>query len=176
MKKVLSILFAGLIPAMLSVPGAKAQGSSANKAFDSSKSLLASTAIGDKSANDATSVNFRALRDFSRKFKLASDTRWHKVSDGFVADYLLAGIKCKSAYNNKGSWVYTIRYYGEKQLPTEVRNLVRSTYFDFTITQVEEVSVPENLIYLVHIQDGNAWKIVHIADGEMNIYKEGQSE
>ncbi len=175
MKKVLSILFAGLIPAMLSVPGAEAQGSSASNTFDSSKSLPASTATAYKPANDAASVNFRALRDFSKKFKLASETRWHKVNDGFIADYLLTGIKCKSAYSKKGMWVYTIRYYGEKQLPFEVRNLVRSTYFDFTIIQVEEVSVPENLIYMVHIQDGNAWKIVHIKDGEMNIYKEGNS-
>ena len=166
MKKSLFII-AGLLPAMLAATLTFAQGNSVAPSFDASKSLAPSPAI--------STAHFRAMKDFNKNYKTAANAQWRQISDGFIADFTLDGIKTRSAYSKKGNWVYTIKYYGEKDLPKDVRKLVKSTYFDFSIIQVEEVQVTENLAYLVHIQDGKDWKIIRVVDGEMDVYKEGQN-
>jgi hypothetical protein len=50
----------------------------------------------------------------------------------------------------------------------DIRAQVKSTYYDYTITLVEEIEQINNpLVYLVHLADASTWKIVSVCDGEM---------
>jgi len=54
-------------------------------------------------------------------------------------------------------------------LPTEVRALVKKTYYDYTISHIDEVHHAEqpNTIYLVLIEDDKTLKTIRVCDGEM---------
>jgi hypothetical protein len=67
---------------------------------------------------------------------------------------------------------FTISYYDEKKLPDEIRSIVKSTYYDYSITCVEEIHIDSKIIYIVHMQDDKTWKNVRICDGEMEIVED----
>jgi hypothetical protein len=68
--------------------------------------------------------------------------------------------------------LYTLRYYEEKNLPFEVRDVVKRKYYDYSITGVNEILVEDKTIYIVLIQDGSNWKKVSVYDGEMKVLED----
>jgi hypothetical protein len=49
---------------------------------------------------------------------------------------------------------------------------VKSNYYDYTITVVQEITLHSQTIYLVHMQDETTWKVLKVADGEMSIIED----
>jgi hypothetical protein len=114
-------------------------------------------------------LNMRATRDFLKRFQNPTDVQWSKSCRGYQVSCTDQGIKCRTAYTNNGGWLYTVRSYDEWKLPKDVRALVRSTYYDYHITQVDEILQHgnEEPIYLVHMKDERSWKNVMVKDGEI---------
>ncbi len=51
--------------------------------------------------------------------------------------------------------------------------LVKSQYYDYTITLVEEIEVPmKPLVYVVHMEDSATLKNVRVSDREMEVLEE----
>src|SRR5262249_36229714 len=98
--------------------------------------------------------------------------KWYKLEDGYLAEFSADDIKTSVLYDNRGWWKYSIRRYNESKLPADVRRIVKSTYFDYTITLIEEINVHEKVIYLVHIEDSKTLKNLRVCDGEMEIIEE----
>ena len=118
-------------------------------------------------------INNRAIKDFKKSFKSPSEESWYNLDDGgFLVKFNLNGIKNRADYDKKGNWICTTRYYSEKELPKDVRAQVKSVYYDFSITTVEEITFPEHLVYIVHMQDETKWMNIRICDGEMDIMLE----
>ncbi len=59
--------------------------------------------------------------------------------------------------------------YTEERLPVDVRALVKSSYYDFVITLVNELVTRDRKIYIVHMADKNCWINLRISDGEMEV-------
>jgi hypothetical protein len=74
-------------------------------------------------------------------------------------------------FDKKGHARYTIAYYGEKELPADVRAIVKPVYYDYQILSVEEVKLNGKSIYLIDLQDSSTLKTVRVADGEMELVK-----
>jgi hypothetical protein len=114
-------------------------------------------------------INPKAIKDFKRTFAARNKT-WYKTERGFIASFSLGEIKNVVAYNNKGKWQHTIRIYNEEKLPRDVRATVKRTYYDYTITLVEEIRTSDANAFLVHMQDETTWKIVRVSpEGEMEL-------
>lgn len=125
---------------------------------------------GSKKGEGARHVSLDAVRDFMKRFPLASDVKWKLVDDEYNATFYVDSNETMVAYKNNGKWVYTINHYNnEKMLPTEVRALVKKTYYDYTITNIDEIHLAEqsNGIYLVLIEDDKTFKTIRVCDGEM---------
>ena len=123
--------------------------------------------------DNLSGINARALKDFKKSYKFSTEERWFKTDEGgILVKFSLNGIKNRADYDKKGNWIATTRYYTEKELPKDVRAQVKSVYYDFSITTVEEISFPEHLVYIIHMQDDTKWMNVRICDGEMDIMKE----
>jgi hypothetical protein len=123
------------------------------------------TNIGDVSA--------RALKQFSKAFKTAANASWYQTKEGgFVAKFRQDGIETRANYDRKGNWSGTIRTYTEENLPKEVRHMVKSTYYDYNIFLVQEVTVGEQTAYLVKIEDSTRLKTIRVIDGEMDVYED----
>ncbi|MBS1604201.1 MAG: hypothetical protein JST42_16155 [Bacteroidetes bacterium] len=145
--------------------------------------LLLALVVGQKadaqapqtvSAGSLLFVNTRALRNFGKSYSSAVDAEWQALKDGgwqvrFVSD----SIRYRALYSGKGNWLFTIGSYNENRLPRDVRSIVKTTYYDYAITYIDEVSAPgQPTTYLVQIQDEKAIKILQVADGEMETLRE----
>ena len=130
--------------------------------------MLTQDLASEESAGAAlSSINEKAVKHFSKNYDKQSNASWYAVDDGFVAIFTEDGIKTKAYYDPKGRPVGEVRTYQEDKLPKEIRHMVKSTYYDFNIFLVNEVSVGNAKVYLVKIEDSKSFKTIRIQDGEM---------
>ena len=120
-------------------------------------------------AADAATVNMKALRDFAKSFKNAKNEKWYVVEDGFFANFTDNGVDTKVAYDKKGVWHCTMHTLNEGQLPFNVRNVVKSKYYDFKILVAYEIEHNNGTAYILKIDDGKTLKTLRVVDGEMEI-------
>ena len=111
-------------------------------------------------------INIKAMRDFMKSFKGAQSVQWYKVPDGTMAYFTNYGIKTRVSYDNKGNWMYNMRSYDEINLPREIRAQVKSVYYDYSITWVNEITKRQQTTYIVHMQDKKSWKTIKVCEGE----------
>jgi len=117
-------------------------------------------------------INVSAVRDFMRRFKEPVNTRWFNIhGKGFIARFEQPGITCRASYTSRGQWVYTIRRYHEKQLPHDIRHLVKSTYYDYSITSIDEVEQYNlsNIVYVIYLEDDTSYTTLRVCDGDMEV-------
>jgi hypothetical protein len=117
-------------------------------------------------------INSRAVRNFVRQYKNVSDAEWFKLKEGFVVHFTNDGIKSRAFYTKEGRYEGMIRSYFEDKLPREIRHLVKSTYYDFSICHVYEFNVEGITAYLVKMEDKTSWKTIRVIDREMKVMKE----
>ncbi len=120
----------------------------------------------------ADAINNKAIRGFNKDFKNAESVKWFKIKDGFVSYCRINGNKNKVFYNEKGNWTGNIVYYNDKTMPRELRSMIRSIYYDYAITQVEEVHSADKKIFQVHLEDEKSWKLITVAEGEITLVTE----
>jgi hypothetical protein len=128
---------------------------------------------------DRGHVNSRVLKTFRKTFDNVSGEKWYQLQIGFVALFNRDGIKYQVAYGKNTNWLYTIRTYDESKLPADVRSLVKSTYYDYNITLVQEIDRdPQTferelspLTYLIHMEGKNSLVIAKVCDGEMQEWR-----
>jgi hypothetical protein len=123
----------------------------------------------NSTAADAAIVKMKALRDFARSFKHVTNEKWYEVEDGFFAHFNDNGIETKVAYDKNGVWHCTIRILNETELPFNVRDIVKSKYYDFKILVTYEIKHNSGTAYILKIEDSKTLKILRVVDGEMEI-------
>jgi Putative beta-lactamase-inhibitor-like, PepSY-like len=174
MKKNLLSIVAAVIATLMYTPSTAQFAINNNpKAVDSYEKNVPSSAMESKVA--AAEVDARTRQDFAKKFADANEVTWTKKGNGFVAMFNQAATRINVAYRAKGRWVYTVkRYVDENILPKNVRAQVKSTYDDYKILHIEEITVPENenIIYLLILLDGKKQKTLRVCDGEMDVINE----
>jgi len=119
--------------------------------------------------NDIRSV---ALRHFINTYGEGLNAEWNLTSFGFRAEFRKEAIKYLVDYNRGGLWLSTIRFYGEKDMPQDIRRIVKSVYFDYDIELVSEVNYAKQVVYHVNIQDETSLKKLIVMDGEMTVEAE----
>ena len=118
-------------------------------------------------------INVNALRNFIREYENVSNAKWFESSNGFfVAYFIREDIRTWVFYNKKGDYVRMIRSYNEEKLPADVRHLVKSTYYDFSIYYVTEINSDMKTAYHVKMADKTSWKTIKVVDGEMEVTEE----
>ena len=122
-------------------------------------------------------VASKAIRNFSREFKGAVDTRWILSDEGgYIAKFIFKGVACRADYDYKGRRLVITRYYSEDKLPRDIRHQVKSTYYDFSIYRVAEFSLSNKTAYVVTLESDDSWIKVSVIDGtisELENYKKG---
>ena len=125
----------------------------------------------DTKTSSGTTINFRTLKDFKKRFALVNNVTWDVTSGGYFAEFSADSIKTVAAYGKKGRWFYTIQRYNEKKLPAEIRALVKSTYYDYSILNIHEVHVPDydDAIYILDLKFDQHFKTIRVCGGEMEV-------
>lgn len=113
-------------------------------------------------------INSKAVREFIKEFKQASNEAWFVTDGGFVVKFKQGGIETRADYNKKGNWLHTIRTYDENKLPADIRHRVKSSYYDYNILQVQEIEKPSNTFtYIVHLEGKTKLINLRITDENM---------
>jgi len=123
-------------------------------------------------ASETKLINVKALREFNKKYKNVTNEEWGIINTGIEARFTEQDILYRVTYNKKGHWVATFRYYNEKQLTTDIRNLVKSSFYNFNITGVTEVTYNGKTAYLVNIEDNETLKIIKVVNDEMEVVQD----
>jgi len=122
---------------------------------------------------DYKAVNTKAEKKITKTYKNATDINWYYLNNShLMVRFFDNGIQTKIFYNRKGNELAMVRYYTEDKLPNEVRRLVKSTYYDFNIFLVIEVTVGNQTAYLVKIGDKTSTKTIKLMNGEMDVIEE----
>jgi hypothetical protein len=143
---------------------------------NSGKKSIANAETGGENESLSSSTkskkSAKAFKTFSRQFKNVSNADWEMTATGaFVASFRDEKTSSKVYYNENGSYICTIKRYAESELPQSVRHMVKSTYYDYAITSVDEIQ-SEATVYLVHIVFGNNCKTIRVTDEGMDIYED----
>jgi len=124
-------------------------------------------AYADEPKAEATSINAKAVKNFSKSYHQQGNASWFAIDGGFVAIFTEDGVKTKAYYDSKGRPMGDVRTYQEDKLPKEIRHMVKSTYYDFNIFLVNEVKVGTAKVYLIKIEDTTSFKTIRIDDEGM---------
>ena len=116
-----------------------------------------------------TAVNINAVRDFTRVHKHVTDPKWFKTEGGYVASFRSKEIFRKIVYDDNGRWLYNLLEYTEAQMSFEIRNMVKSRYYDDDILVIHEYEFPNNkTVYLLRMQDRQSNIVtLKVCNGEM---------
>lgn len=180
MKNFIIATAAGCILAMATTKGANAQNSSNSNSQDKQiaiNKMDKSVFRGEtNTANSATSaINSKALTNFKKSYKNASDEKWTKNKNDFTVQFTSNGVNNMIFYDQKGNWAGSLKVYQENKLDRNVRAIVKSKYFDYKITLVQEVETTASIgtpIYIVHLEGDNGFKNIRVTDGVMDVYTE----
>jgi len=118
---------------------------------------------------ESSNVNAKALKDFSKSFKNVTSEKWYAVEDGFFASFNEKGIETKVAYDQKGNWHCTVRTLDETQMPSDIKDQVKSTYYDSKILVVYEIKSHQATVYIIKTEDSKTLKTLRVADGDIEI-------
>jgi len=122
---------------------------------------------------DAKSINSKAAKDFSARFNSVNNAMWFSDQNGFVSYFVRDGFGNRAFYDKKGRWQYSLIFYGEDKLPKDLRAAIKSTYYDMSITLVEEVQTNDGTGYVIHLEDKSNIKILKVnKDGEVATMQE----
>ncbi|HEY5968745.1 MAG TPA: hypothetical protein VIU35_12285 [Chitinophagaceae bacterium] len=127
------------------------------------------------SMNEFEAISPRALKNFADTYKNISGESWTKVKGGFSALFTLNDIRTTILYDSRGYWVGSIKHYYEEKMLHEVRHIVKSTYYDYSIIYIQEVETADTKgmpTYIICLEDKAKIKMIRICDGEMSVWKE----
>lgn len=114
-------------------------------------------------------------KSFKETFPNAQNVKWHQDADGYLVSFNQGDMPVKIAYSNKGKFIQSLRYYKEKDLPTNILIAVKAKYHDKTIYGVTECTTADEVTYHIALYDGSNLQNIE-AFGNGNIKEEAASE
>ena len=130
--------------------------------------------LTDAMAAGPDALNAKALKSFKKSFKDVSGEKWIKNEYGVTARFTINDINNVIYYDKTGHWQASIKTYHEDQLDRNVRAIIKSRYFDYKITQVQEIENNDTdgtPTYIVHIEGEKDFMLIRVSDGNMDIYQ-----
>ncbi len=170
MKKILLISIAGIFLTGVTALPAKAQASATRaESLKDITSYVRSATKGRPARSYLNDIKIKAVRHFIDNFDNAPKEEWYEAPDRFVVTFTLNEIKYRVDYDKKGNWIETYRTYDEDKLPTEIEDVVRSSYYDYKIFLVQEVENPLDVkSYYIHLDGKTRLINLKICNGQMD--------
>src|SRR5262245_43759677 len=78
----------------------------------------------------ATRVNIKSARHFARSHENTPGVKWFKSDGGYIANYPSNGMNTRIVYDDKGHWFYNVHSYPEAKMDFNIRDLVKSKFYD----------------------------------------------
>ena len=112
-------------------------------------------------------VSEKIQTGFYKSFTDAENVKWYEVDKKILATFSMNEMNHRTLLNKRGGVIYHISYGSEKNLPVEVRKIVKSTYFDYKITMAVKVEEDKRTIWVVDMEDDKTLITVKVENEEM---------
>jgi len=114
-------------------------------------------------------VSQKVSESFASLFKGAEAPKWFVADKNYVVDFILNNQVNKAEFTKNGHLVYHMAFGNEKQMPTDIRTIVKSKYFDFSINSTVKITYLEKSAWIVNIEDAEHFLVVRVVDGVMDV-------
>ncbi len=139
--------------------------------------ITTTTYAEDKISTDPPIANAqeKALKDFNKKAGSSVNPNLYTVDNGFILQLPSKDVNVRSAYNDKGNWVYTISRYTPANFSKKVVETVKDSYAGYNISSIEKIEQPgKNLVYVVSINNDKTIKTLRVSNNEVELIKNYQ--
>ena len=175
MKNIFLSLLAPIAIAMSGAAFAQAVDNSALLSLSYQKKISPSYELNrasDTGIHYLNDINLKAVRGFMEEFKDVENVKWMKSDKGYVASFVKDSVDTRVLYDKWGNFEVQFRYYLENRLSPEIRNLVKSRYYDYSIIQISEARQDGVICHRIKIQNNNHCKVINVIKGEMEVMVE----
>ncbi|MDB5022506.1 MAG: hypothetical protein JWP78_261 [Mucilaginibacter sp.] len=121
------------------------------------------------SAPNKTVVSQKVSDSFDQLFKGAVAPKWFQYDKNYIVDFIMDDQKNKAAFTKNGRLVYHMIFGNEKQMPADIRAIVKSKYFDYAISSTLKVSIDEKSAWIINIEDPEQFFVLRVVDGVMDV-------
>ena len=109
----------------------------------------------------------KAYKNFRRSHPSVTNETWRSNNGYSFVSFAQGDVKNKIAYTPDGRVDYSLKMYKESNLPERIRTVVKSIYYDYTISDAQELKVNSQTIFLVKVNNANAWKTIRLSNGDV---------
>jgi len=103
----------------------------------------------------------KLLNSFRQTFPDARAVKWNESETGYLVSFTQTGTLTKIKYDKDGSFVNSLRYYQEKDLPIKVLMAIKKKYDGKQVFGVTEFTNTDGVTYQVTLNDDKKWYIVN---------------
>ncbi len=114
-----------------------------------------------------SNVNNAVSKSFQSTFKDATKTQWYKVDRDYLASFMANDQKNHALFTKKGYLIYHITYGQEKNMPDDIRKIVKTSYLDYNITSAINVKEAGRDIWVVNLETDKKLILARVEDGEL---------
>jgi hypothetical protein len=127
-------------------------------------------------AHDPGEIDEKLMLAFRKTFPNAEKVNWQETRETFIISFLDEGINTDITYSKEGTFLRSVRYYDEKNLPLQLRIITKEQYPGRKIFGVTEVSTITNgshhlrALYYIKLEDEKGWLTLESdADGNSRV-------
>jgi hypothetical protein len=84
-------------------------------------------------------TNKKIQKSFTRNFSGVTGETWSIAGNNFHCSFYMKGIPACVLFSKNGYLIYAITYGAEKDMPTDIRKIVKRDYYDYMIMLAVEV-------------------------------------
>lgn len=114
-------------------------------------------------------VSKQVSDSFASLFVGAQEPKWFQSDKNFVVRFIMDNQQNKAEFTRKGDLVYHMAFGYEKEMPADIRTIVKSKYFDYTINSTVKVEYEGKSAWIVNIEDGKQYFVLRVVDGVMDV-------
>ena len=114
-----------------------------------------------------TVVPERVVKNFNSSYQDASNIRWSELNKKFIVNFDQNDMTHKALYMKGGFQIYHVGYGFEKNLPSDILNLVNSKYEGFEINRVFSVDQDYRQMWIVNLMTSKSLITLRIENGIM---------
>ena len=111
-------------------------------------------------ATPAPEPTERVLKAFKETFSAAKDITWHRYNDFVQANFRHNEVQVRAQYSDDGTLLKTIRYYGEKNLQSNIVAKLKKKYKGREIFGVTETVCADEVCFVINLRDNDNWYTV----------------
>jgi hypothetical protein len=118
-----------------------------------------------------TVITQKVSDSFEKLFKGAVAPEWVEVNKNFIVNFILDNQKNKAEFTRGGRLLYLIVYGKEKEMPADLRTIVKSTYLDYGINSTVKIKFEGRVFWIINLEDANNLVVLKVEDGDMDVIK-----